>query len=47
MPASPAQSRPSRVVRVVSATRANVVRLIPGRTLLPLMPDTAVRPGAA
>ena len=34
--AVPSRTRPSRAARVVAATRANIVRLIPGVTPLPL-----------
>ena len=42
----PAVKRPSRAARVVAATKANVVRLIPGVTRLPIGPES-VTPSAA
>jgi hypothetical protein len=46
-PATPSPGAASRTSRVVAATRANVVRLIPGLTRLPIGPGTSLRPSAA
>jgi hypothetical protein len=42
----PRSSRPSRVSRVVAATKANIVRLVPGVTKLPIGAES-IAPSAA
>ena len=45
--AVPGPATPSRLRKVVEASKANIVRLVPGKTRIPVGPEFDVAPGAA
>ena len=43
----PPVATPSRLSKVIAASRANIVRLIPGKTRIPVGPEFDLAPSAA